>query len=392
MPLHRRRAEQRIALGRRVTELGQVVDGIQAGLLVGDVDVQVVLLAGLVHRDAFEDQVVLVVGRDGAWFEHRVFDPVLGHAAFDQLDLHVHPAGHFDGAAEGDFAIALAEVQVTHRQPGAVHIHREEDLRAAGQILDVAVTAMLTRWHGARAGQRGQVAGLALHLAHVRGRRHRCVGQGRHASRVGVDQLLLALVPVGQHLVVRQAADQTGVDQPGEVHPRDVPAAGEHAFEVPDGLLRQREVIGKKAAAVLLGEETVEAPLRLGLGADVEQVNHQQVAGLGTMHTDRAGEVVHGGEVNVAHVAGVVVVLDRAGGPVVGFEDEVVARLDPAGHRNVRVPAVVNLLVFGGGLVEVDLDQGIGHDKAPGTIEGDLAPRRRSTELVLNDARREEIR
>jgi len=64
----------------------------------------------------------------------------------------MHPAGHFDGAAKGDFAVALAEVQVAHRQPGALDIDREEDLRAAGQILDIAVTAMLTRRHGARAG------------------------------------------------------------------------------------------------------------------------------------------------------------------------------------------------------------------------------------------------
>src|SRR5690606_22522226 len=54
----------------------------------------------------------------------------------------------------------------------------------------------------------------------------------------------------------------------------------------------------------------------------------------------------------------------------VGFKDEIVTRLDPAGHRNVRVPAVVDLLVFGGGLVEVNLDEGGGHDKAPGPVVG----------------------
>ena len=165
--------------------------------------------------------------------------------------------------------------------------------------------------------------------------------------------------------MIRQAADQAGVDQAGEAHAGDVPALGEHALEVPDRLLRRREVIGEEAAAIALREETVEAPEHVLLGADVEQLDDQQIARLGPLHAHRTGQVVHGGEIDVAHVRGIVIVLDRAAGPVVGLEDEVIARIDPAGHRDVRVPAVVDLLVLGGGLVEVDPDQGIGHDKAP---------------------------
>jgi hypothetical protein len=120
-------------------------------------------------------------------------------------------------------------------------------------------------------------------------------------------------------------------------------------------------VVGEEAAAVLLREEAVEAPQAVVLGADVEQVHHQQVAGLGAFHADRAAEVVHGGEVDVAHVVGGVVVLDEAAGPVVGLEHEVVAGLDPAGHRDVGVPAVVHLLVRRRGLGEIDLDEGFGH-------------------------------
>src|SRR5450830_2107737 len=120
------------------------------------------LLALFVPRDALVYQVILVVRGDRARLEHRVLDHVLGHAALDQLDLHVYPASHFDGAAKGDFAVTLAEVQVAHRQPGAVDVDREEDLRAARQVLDIAVTAMLTRRHGARARGGGIVAGLAL--------------------------------------------------------------------------------------------------------------------------------------------------------------------------------------------------------------------------------------
>ncbi len=202
----------------------------------------------------------------------------------------------------------------------------------------------------------------------MRGGGQRRVGQRRYAGGVGVDQFLFAAVPVGEHHRVRQAADQPRVDQAGEVHAWNVPRAGEHALEIPDRFLRTGEVIGEKAPAVLPREEAVEAPLGVGLGANVEQVHHQQVAGLGAVHTHRAGQVMHGGQVHIAHVAGVVVVLDRAGGPVVGFEDEVIARLDPAGHRDVRVPTVVDLLVFGDGLVEVDFDQRFGHGLAPGRM------------------------
>src|SRR2546427_9377693 len=64
---------------------------------VGHVDIQVVLPAALVHRDALEDQVVVIARRDGAGLEDGVLDAVLGHAALDQRDLHVHPARHLDG-------------------------------------------------------------------------------------------------------------------------------------------------------------------------------------------------------------------------------------------------------------------------------------------------------
>jgi hypothetical protein len=152
-----------------------------------------------------------------------------------------------------------------------------------------------------------------------------------------------------------------GVDQAGEVDARNVARAGEHALEVPDRFLRFGKVVGQKAAAVLLREEAVEAPQAVLLGADVEQVDHQQVAGLGALHAHRAREVVHRAQVDVAHVVGAVVVLDEATGPVECLEDEVVARVDPAGHRNVGVPAVVDVLVLGRRLGQVDLDQRVRH-------------------------------
>jgi len=67
-----------------------------------------------------------------------------------------------------------------------------------------------------------------------------------------------------------------------------VAALGEHAIEVPDRLLRQREVVRQEAAAVLLAEKAVEAPLAVVPGADVQQVHHQQVARFCALHAHRA--------------------------------------------------------------------------------------------------------
>ena len=64
--LARRGAEDRVGLRARVAELGQILDRVEAGLPIGDVDVEIVLLALLVDRDAFEDQVVVVGRRDRA--------------------------------------------------------------------------------------------------------------------------------------------------------------------------------------------------------------------------------------------------------------------------------------------------------------------------------------
>ena len=70
-------------------------------------------------------------------------------------------------------------------------------------------------------------------------------------------------------------------------------------MEVPDRLVRVREVVGQEAAAVGLGEDAGVAPALAGRFADllrdraeVEDVHDEQVAGLGALDTDRATEHV----------------------------------------------------------------------------------------------------
>ena len=164
---------------------------------------------------------------------------------------------------------------------------------------------------------------------------------------------------------VRQAADQAGVDQAGIAHAGHMARVGEHALDVPDGLLRLGEVVGQEAAAIFLGEKSVKAPHRFLLSADIQQLNDQQVARLGTFDANRAAQKVDDRQVDVAHVVRAVVVLDEAAGPVVGFQHEVVAGVDPGGHGDVRVPTVVDVFVFVGRLVEVNLDESFRHAEAP---------------------------
>ncbi len=288
MALDRRRSENGIGLRARITELLQILDGIQTRLTIGNRYIQIVLLALLVDRDALKNQEVLVVRRHRRRLENRIFDAVLRHAVLDDIDLDVEPAGHLDGAAEGNFAVALAEMQIAHREACTRNIDREVDFRTARQILDVAVAAVLARRNGTRAFSSRFRLGVTFKAAHMRGRTERRVGQTRHAGRVGRDQRGLALVPHRQHLRIGQTADQAGMNQAREVDAGDVPRRGVHALEVPDRLLGQREMIGEKSAAVLLGEETVEAPEALLHRADVEQIDHQQIARLRALHANRA--------------------------------------------------------------------------------------------------------
>ena len=155
------------------------------------------------------------------------------------------------------------------------------------------------------------------------------------------------------------------MDQARELDAGDVSGTRKHAVEVPDRLLCLWEMIGEKPAAVVAREEAVEAPLAFAEGADVEDVDHQQIAGLRPFDADRTAEKMHLGQIDVTHVLGVVVILDLSAGPVIALDDEVVARLDLRHHRNVRVPAVVDHVIRIRRFTQIDGDQFVGHCSAP---------------------------
>lgn len=67
----------------------------------------------------------------------QVLDAVFHDAALDRDD-----ACHLNGATERDLAVSLREVQVSDTELCALDMHGEIDLGAAGEILDVAVSAV----------------------------------------------------------------------------------------------------------------------------------------------------------------------------------------------------------------------------------------------------------
>ena len=64
-------------------------------------------------------------------------------SVFENAELDCNAAGHFDSAAEGNFAVALGEVEVSNTELGAGDVDGEVDFAAAGEVLDVAVAAVL---------------------------------------------------------------------------------------------------------------------------------------------------------------------------------------------------------------------------------------------------------
>jgi hypothetical protein len=147
MALHRRAAKQQIDLVVIIAEPFQILNDPQRGLAVRDRGVHVVLFPVLVDGETLEGEhpAGAELGFYGAGEEDGGFPadhPQLGLAAFHDGEFEGDDAGDFDGAAEGDLAVALAEVQVADGEFGALDVDREVDFAAAGEVLDVAVAAV----------------------------------------------------------------------------------------------------------------------------------------------------------------------------------------------------------------------------------------------------------
>jgi len=121
-------------------------------------------------------------------------------------------------------------------------------------------------------------------------------------------------------------------------------------------------VVGEESAAVLQVEDPREPPLVVRERAEVEDVDHQDVARFGALDADRTAQVVVRREHHVADVVRVVAVLDLVAGPVETLDAELLARLDRLDRRRVRVPPVhdgVRLFVWR--RLRVDLEHRLRH-------------------------------
>lgn len=111
MALHRSAAQQQVNLVVGVAVAAQVLDDAEAGLAVGDGGIEVVLLAVLVDAEAFKVDVAarseLRLDGAGAVDGRLDLQRVGVGAGFQQREFDCDDAGHLDGAAEGDFAVAL---------------------------------------------------------------------------------------------------------------------------------------------------------------------------------------------------------------------------------------------------------------------------------------------
>lgn len=118
-------------------------------------------------------------------------------------------------------------------------------------------------------------------------------------------------------------------------------------------------------------EDASVAPLHVGEGRDVEDVDDEHVTLLRSLDGDGAAKIVDLGEVDILRSAGLiasgktnldvvraVIVADLSSDPVVTLDVEHLAGLDGAERRDVGVPAVHEALLPLGGLGGVDVNGG----------------------------------
>src|SRR5258707_672204 len=106
--------------------------------------VHIMLFAGLIDRDTFKDEILAIARLHWADLEDWIQDPILRTPAFYQFDTDVEIPRNLDGAAEGDLAVTLREMDAPHGKSAARHVNGKIYFGAAGEFLDIAVPAVLT--------------------------------------------------------------------------------------------------------------------------------------------------------------------------------------------------------------------------------------------------------
>ena len=237
MPLNRRAAQHQIALIIIIAKPSQILNRPQTSLPIRHRRIQIMLLALLIHTEPFKCQVAsrAIVRLYGSWEEEGRFHAEILHPVFHHGELHRNDTCHLDGAAEGDLAVTLAEMEVADTEFRTGNVHRQEGPRTAGQVLDVAVAAVLgPAWDCTSAFfsyllfyVRGGRA--SMHVLWLRGLRDDAF-QVRSAYQFG-----FALVPSGEDFGAGRATEDAGVDETGEADVGNMAGGAEYAFEILKG-------------------------------------------------------------------------------------------------------------------------------------------------------------
>src|SRR5262245_58780009 len=107
----------------------------------------------------------------------------------------------------------------------------------------------------------------------------------------------------------------------GKAHLGDVARARKNALAIPDRLARLRKKIGKESAAIRGREDSRITPFISPQRPNVQDVDNENVAGLGAGDLDWPDEMVAGRQIAVTHIGGIVVILDLTGGPIECFDN-----------------------------------------------------------------------
>lgn len=217
----------------------QVLNTPQRRLPIRHRRIQIMLLPVVIHTEPLKRQIPpgpkmrLHRPRQKQRALHRQrLHPVLHHAQLQRDD-----ACDLNGAAEGDLAVALAEMQVPDAELGALDVDGEVHLAAAREVLDVAVAAVFrAAGHRACAFSADLVLDLFGRAAgvDVLG----LWGEGDLAAGVlaeGGDKLGFAAVPFCEDGGGGGAAEDAWMNVAWEADMRYVTGGAEDAFEVPDG-------------------------------------------------------------------------------------------------------------------------------------------------------------
>ena len=203
-------------------------------------------------------------------------------------------------------------MKIADRQIRTVHEHRIEDSAALGEVLDVLVSAVLTRGSGT-----SRLAGHACVLVTGQGSQYCIAGLGRKCKRgnpigIGGNEGALAGIPLGEQGCRRSRAHESRVDDARERDVRNVTRRRRLAGEIPDGFVRIGELFGEEAAAVVPREDARVPPalagqrtrIFLGDRPDIQDVDDQEVAGLRAFDGKGAGQRVDRGQWCIENVVG----------------------------------------------------------------------------------------